>query len=68
MTDQDKEYLRDLFAMFALNGLLKEATNDYNDQAIAELSYSLADAMIKARSKNSPNMGITAVEPKRRSK
>ena len=48
MSEQD---LRDCFAMFALNGLLKEATDgDYNDQAICELAYSLADSMLEARS------------------
>jgi hypothetical protein len=58
MNDQD---LRDCFAMFALNGLLTEATGDYNDQAIAELSYTLADAMLKAR-KPKEEAGIVAVK------
>jgi hypothetical protein len=55
--------LRDLFAMFALNGLLNEATNDFNDQAIAELAYSLADAMMKAR-KSSNEVGIVSIKRK----
>ena len=40
--------VRDLFAMLALCGLL---VNDkpYDDNAIAELSYDLADAMLEAR-------------------
>lgn len=46
MNEQD---LRDCYAMFALNGLLTEARDDFNDQAIAELAYSLADAMLEAR-------------------
>ena len=46
MNEQD---LRDCFAMFALNGLLTEARDDFNDQAIAELAYSLADDMLEAR-------------------
>ena len=46
MNEQD---LRDCFAMFALNGLLTEARDDFNDQAISELAYSLADAMLEAR-------------------
>lgn len=41
--------LRDYFAAKALTGLLTEASGDYEDEAIAELSYSLADAMMKAR-------------------
>ena len=53
--------LRDCFAMFALNGLLTEAMGDYNNQAIAELSYTLADAMLKAR-KPKEESGIVAVK------
>lgn len=41
--------LRDYFAAKALTGLLTEASMDYQDDAIAELAYSLADAMMKAR-------------------
>jgi hypothetical protein len=41
--------LRDYFAAKALTGLLTEASSDYKDDAIAELAYSLADAMMKAR-------------------
>ena len=43
--------LRDYFAAKALQGLLNEAHNDYSDQAITELAYSLADAMMEARKK-----------------
>ena len=41
--------LRDYFAAKALTGLLTEASVDYKDDAIAELAYNLADAMMKAR-------------------
>jgi hypothetical protein len=60
MTDQDKEMLRDVFAGLALNGLLTEAREDWSDQAIAELSYSLADAMMEAR-KPKEEIGIKTV-------
>lgn len=43
--------LRDYFAAQALQGLLNEANSDFADDAIAELAYSLADAMMKAREK-----------------
>ena len=43
--------LRDWFAGKALTGLLTEASGDYEDGAIAELAYNLADAMMKAREK-----------------
>ena len=61
MNEQD---LRDCFAMFALNGLLTEARGDWNDQAIAELSYSLADAMLEARKPK--EVGIKAVRKVRK--
>ena len=64
MNDQD---LRDCFAMFALNGLLTEAKDDWNDQAIAELSYSLADAMLEAR-KAEETIGLPAIKRKARAK
>jgi hypothetical protein len=67
MESKDKEYLRDLIAMFAMNGLL-QIPGEYNDQALAELSYSLADTMIKAREKNEKDAdgGITTIVPKRK--
>jgi hypothetical protein len=47
--DQTGMDLRDYFASKALTGLLTEANMDYKDNAIAELAYSLADAMMEAR-------------------
>ena len=41
--------LRDYFAATALSGLLQESNVSYDDDAIAELSYQLADAMMEAR-------------------
>jgi hypothetical protein len=43
--------------------LLNEANGDYEDQAIAELAYSLADAMMLAR-KVKDRAGIVAVKRK----
>lgn len=67
MESKDKEYLRDLIAMFAMNGLLK-VPGEYNDQALAALSYSLADTMMKVREQNEKDTdgGITAIVPKRK--
>lgn len=64
---QEKEYMRDLVAMFAMNGLV-QIPGEYDDQALAELSYSLADQMMKAREKNEEiiDNGIAAVIPKRK--
>ena len=63
----NEDDLRDCFAMFALNGLLTEAKGDWNDEAIAELAYSLSDAMIKAR-KPKEETGIAAVKRTRKTK
>jgi hypothetical protein len=41
--------LRDYFAGMALSGLLQESNVSYEDDALAELAYSLADAMMEAR-------------------
>ena len=61
MNDQD---LRDVLAMFAMNGLL-QIPGEHDDEVIAKLSYSLADKMLEAR-KPKEEVGITAV--KRRKK
>ena len=47
MTDQDKEYLRDLMAMFALNGIL--SCNYDVEEEPAVLAYKYADEMMEAR-------------------
>ena len=47
MNEQD---LRDCYAMFALNGLLVASDGNYNIPEITELSYTLADSMLEARS------------------
>ena len=67
MNEQDKEYLRDLTAMFALNGLLTEARDDFSNQAIAELAYSLADAMMEAREPKE-SIGLPAIKRRAKSK
>jgi hypothetical protein len=69
MNEQD---LRDCFAMFALlrmsfgnEDLDLDGSNRYLRGA--KQCYLIADAMLEARSKT-PDIGITAVKPKRRSK
>jgi hypothetical protein len=47
MTDQEKEYLRDLIAMFALNGILS-CNYDVGEEP-AVLAYKYADEMMEAR-------------------
>ena len=59
MNDQD---LRDCFAMFAMCGAIMRGESWTPKQI-----WNVADDMIEARSKT-PDIGITAVKPKRRSK
>lgn len=62
MTDQDKEYLRDLLAGFALTGLLMRGNNKL--EQLASSAYALADDMLEARKPREE--GIVAI--KRRAK
>lgn len=64
MTDQDKEYLRDLLAGFALAGLLMRGNNKL--EQISESAYSLADDMLDAR--NPKEEGIVAIKRRKISK
>jgi hypothetical protein len=64
MTDQDKEYLRDLLAGFALAGLLMRGNNKLEE--LAEGAYALADHMIEARKQNEE--GIVAIKRKVKAK
>ena len=47
--DSEEMTLRDYFAAKALSGLLQYSNDSYDDDAIAQLAYSLADAMMEAR-------------------
>jgi hypothetical protein len=61
MNEQDKEYLRDLMAMFALNGIL---SCDYSvDEDPATLAYKYADEMLEAR-KPKETVGLPAIKRK----
>jgi hypothetical protein len=64
MTEQDKEYLRDLLAGFALIGLLMRGNNKL--EQLASGAYALADEMLEAR--NPPEEGIVAIKRKVKSK
>jgi hypothetical protein len=61
MDDKDKEYLEKLYEGFAMAGYL--INGDYTPAEIPSLAKKMAKAMMKE-----PSNGITAVEPKRRSK
>tara|TARA_R110000868_G_scaffold311109_1_gene572230 strand:- start:204 stop:398 length:195 start_codon:yes stop_codon:yes gene_type:complete len=56
--------LRDCFAMFAMMGAVMMNKEPYDDMAVAELSYNLADAMLEAR-KPQEEAGITAIRKRK---
>jgi hypothetical protein len=64
MTDQDREMLRDIFAGLAMCGLVMMNKEPYDDTAVAELSYNLADKMLEAR-KPKEEIGIKTVRKSR---
>lgn len=65
MNDQDKEYLRDLLAGFAMNGLLHQ--ENYEANCLAELAYGIADAMLEAREPKD-SIGLPAIKRRAKSK
>lgn len=70
MTDQDKEYLRDLVAMFAMNGIIARGglhPELMPEEAMARRAYEVADAMLEARDQKS-TIGLPAIKRKARSK
>jgi hypothetical protein len=69
MTDQDKEYLRDLMAMFAMNGILGMLKGGNEglitvQESVSKYAYEFADAMLEAREQKS-TVGLPAIKRKR---
>ena len=62
MNDQDKEYLRDLIAMFAMNGMLSHGLTDYS---VAKTAYKMADEMLEAREQEE-TVGLPAIKKRAR--
>ena len=56
--------LRDCFAMFAMLGWTMNG--DYTKGEIPRMSYDLADAMMEARNRQEPEVGIVAAKTRRR--
>lgn len=68
MTDQDKEYLRDLMAMFAMNGLIaKTIMTGLDTDVVAKEAYEVADSMLEAR-KPQETIGLPAIKRKAKAK
>jgi hypothetical protein len=64
MNDQDKEYLRDLIAMFAMNGIIARGglhPELMPEEAMARRSYEVADAMLEARNAKE-TLGLPAIK------
>jgi len=59
--------LRDLFAMFAMNGIVSMGINGGIVDKVAENAYIMADAMMEARIKEESyaEKGITAIKKRR---
>lgn len=63
MNDQDKEYLRDLFAGFAMCGLISHGDRPF--EMVAETAYAIADAMFEFREPQE-TVGLPAIKKKAR--
>ena len=62
----DDEDLRDLFAGFALMGIVSRASNEPQFELVARNAYRIADAMIEAKYEdNVPEVGIAAVKKRK---
>jgi hypothetical protein len=64
MNDQDKEYLRDLIAMFAMNGIIARGglhPELMPEESMARRSYEVADAMLEARNPEE-TVGLPAIK------
>jgi len=65
---EDNE-LRDFFAAFAMNALMKEYRINYIPYCKADFarcSYEMADEMIKARKQKEPEAGLAAIKTRRK--
>jgi hypothetical protein len=70
MNDQDKEYLRDLMAMFAMNGILGMLKGGNEglitvQESVSKYAYEFADAMMEAR-KPEETIGLPAIKKRTR--
>ena len=65
MSEQDKEYLRDLFAGFALVGIIMKHRGEDGESA-AKTAYEYADEMMEAREGKDNEGGIVAIKPRKK--
>lgn len=63
----DELEVRDLFAMFALAGLIiRTKSDEWSDEYVVGSAYEIADAMLKARQYQEPEEGIAAITKRKR--
>lgn len=62
----NEEDLRDCFAMFGMVGLVMAYKDNHPENVLADRAYAIADAMLEARTKKEPEVGIVAVKSRRR--
>jgi hypothetical protein len=70
MNEQDKEYLRDLMAMFAMNGILGMLKGGSEglitvQESVSKYAYEFADAMLEARNQEE-TIGLPAIKKRTR--
>jgi hypothetical protein len=58
--------LRDCFAMFTLCGIVMRGIDDEIIEDVAINAYKMADAMMEARNRQEPEVGIVAAKTRRR--
>lgn len=63
MTEQDREYFRHLYAMFAM---MKLTWSKGEEKIDAEDCFVIADAMLEASQKKEDVGGISAIKPRRK--
>jgi len=66
---ENDDELRDVFAMFAMNGIIARGglhPNLIPENAIARRAYELADAMLEARKQKEPEAGLAAIKTRRK--
>lgn len=61
----NEDDLRDCFAMFSMVGLVMAYKDNHPENILAERAYTLADAMLKERNKEEPEIGIVAAKKRK---
>jgi hypothetical protein len=66
---ENDDELRDVFAMFAMNGIIARGglhPELMPEEAMARRAYQVADAMMEARKQKEPEAGLAAIKTRRK--